>query len=36
MLTDNTEIRLEIEKIKKKVDNHTQNMKFFFNTWTNF
>lgn len=30
MLTDNTELRLEIEKIKKKVDNHNQNIELVF------
>lgn len=30
MLTDNTELRLEIEKIKKKVDNHDKNMEIVF------
>lgn len=27
---DNTELRLEIEKIKKKVDNHDKNMEVVF------
>jgi ORF6N domain len=30
MLTDNTELRLEIEKIKKKLDNHGKNMEIVF------
>lgn len=30
MLTDNTELRLEIEKIKKKVDNHSKNIEVIF------
>lgn len=30
MLTDNTEIRLEIEKIKKKLDNQDKNMEIVF------
>ncbi len=30
MLADNTELRLEIEKIKKKVDNHDKNMEIVF------
>ncbi len=30
MLTDNTELRLEIEKIRKKVDNHDKNMEVVF------
>lgn len=30
MLTDTTEIRLEIEKIKKKLDNHDKNMELVF------
>jgi hypothetical protein len=30
MLLDNTELRLEIEKIKKKVDNHNQNIELVF------
>ncbi len=30
MLMDNTELRLEIEKIKKKVDNHDKNMELVF------
>ncbi len=30
MLTDNTELRLEIEKIKKKLDNHGENMEIVF------
>lgn len=30
MLMDNTELRLEIEKIKKKVDNHDKNMEVVF------
>ena len=30
MLTDNTELRLEIEKIKKKVDNHNKNIEVVF------
>ncbi|CAN5441187.1 ORF6N domain-containing protein [soil metagenome] len=30
MLLDNTELRLEIEKIKKKVDNHDKNMEIVF------
>lgn len=30
MLIDNTELRLEIEKIKKKVDNHDKNMEIVF------
>ncbi len=30
MLTDNTELRLEIEKIKKKLDNHDKNMEIVF------
>ena len=30
MLSDNTELRLEIEKIKKKMDNHDKNMEVVF------
>jgi hypothetical protein len=30
LLTDNTEIRLEIEQIKKKVNNHDQNIEIVF------
>jgi hypothetical protein len=30
MLTDNTELRLEIEKIKAKLDNHDKNMEIVF------
>lgn len=30
MLSDNTELRLEIEKIKKKLDNHDKNMEIIF------
>lgn len=30
MLTDNTELRLEIEKIKSKVDNHNKNIELIF------
>ncbi|MDQ3190721.1 MAG: ORF6N domain-containing protein, partial [Bacteroidota bacterium] len=30
MLTDNTELRLEIEYIKKKVDNHGKNIELVF------
>lgn len=30
MLTDNTELRLEIEKIKKKMDNHSKNIEVIF------
>ena len=30
MLMDNTELRLEIEKIKKKLDNHDKNMEVVF------
>ncbi|WP_177217090.1 hypothetical protein [Pedobacter insulae] len=30
MLTDHTEIRLEIEKIKKKSDNQNKNMEIVF------
>ncbi|MGQ0826990.1 MAG: ORF6N domain-containing protein [Bacteroidota bacterium] len=30
MLMDNTELRLEIEKIKKKLDNHDKNMEIVF------
>jgi hypothetical protein len=30
MLSDNTELRLEIEKIKKKVDNHNKNIEIVF------
>lgn len=30
MLADNTEVRLEIEKIKKKLDNHGKNMEIVF------
>lgn len=30
MLVDNTELRLEIEKIKKKLDNHGKNMEVVF------
>ena len=30
MLADNTELRLEIEKIKKKIDNHTKNIEVVF------
>ena len=30
MLMDNTELRLEIEKIRKKIDNHDKNMEIVF------
>lgn len=30
MLSDNTELRLEIEKIKSKVDNHNKNIELVF------
>lgn len=30
MLIDNTELRLDIEKIKKKLDNHGKNMEVVF------
>lgn len=30
MLTDNTEVRLEIEKIKGKLDNQDKNMEIVF------
>lgn len=30
MLSDNTELRLEVEKIKKKLDNHDKNMEIVF------
>ncbi len=30
MLTDNTELRLEIEKIKKKLDTHSKNIEVVF------
>lgn len=30
MLMDNTELRLEIEQIKKKVNNHNQNIELVF------
>ena len=30
MLTDNTELRLEIEKIKKKLANQDKNMEIVF------
>jgi hypothetical protein len=30
MLFDNTELRLEIEKIKSKIDNHDKNMEVVF------
>lgn len=30
MLADNTELRLEIEKIKKKMDNHSKNIEVVF------
>ena len=30
MLTDNTEIRLEVEKIKNKLDNQDKNMEIVF------
>ena len=30
MLADNTELRLEIEKIKKKIDNHSKNIEVVF------
>jgi hypothetical protein len=30
MLSDNTELRLEIEKIKSKVDNHNKNIEIVF------
>lgn len=30
MLSDNTELRLEIEKIKKELDNHDKNMEIVF------
>lgn len=29
-LSDNTELRLEIEKIKKNLDNHDKNMEIVF------
>lgn len=30
ILADNTELRLEIEKIKNKIDNHDKNMEIVF------
>ena len=30
MLSDNTELRLEIEKIKRKMDNHDKNIEQVF------
>lgn len=30
MLADNTDLRLEIEKIKTKLDNHGKNMEVVF------
>jgi cell division septum initiation protein DivIVA len=30
ILSDNTELRLEIEQIKKKVNNHDQNIEIVF------
>jgi len=30
MLTDNTELRLEIEEVKKKLDNQDKNMEIVF------
>jgi len=30
MLADNTELRLEIEKIKSKLDNHDKNIEVVF------
>ncbi len=30
VLADNTELRLEIEQIKKKVNNHDQNIEIVF------
>ena len=30
MLTDNTELRLDIEKIKRKLDNQDKNMEIVF------
>lgn len=30
MLSDNTDLRLEIEKIKKKMDNHDKNIEQVF------
>lgn len=30
MLSDNTELQLEIEKIKKKLDNQDKNMEIVF------
>lgn len=30
MLSDNSELRLEIEKIKKKLDNHDKNIEQVF------
>lgn len=30
MLTDNTELRLEIEQIKKKLNNHDKNIEIVF------
>jgi regulator of replication initiation timing len=30
MLSDNTDLRLEIEKIKNKLDNHDKNMEIVF------
>jgi len=29
-LTDNIDLRLEVERIKKKVDNHSKNIKVVF------
>lgn len=36
MLMDNTEIRLEIEKIKGDLSNHGKNMESYFNTLMNY
>lgn len=30
MLTDTTELKLEVEKIKKKLDNHDKNIELVF------
>lgn len=36
MLSDNTELRLGIEELKKKTENNTKTLKLFFNIWMNY
>lgn len=35
MFTDNLSVKLEIEEIKKKLENQDKNIELVFFTWTN-